>query len=65
MITKEQILEDIKKHLDAIDNEIYSYGFEIDISTKSNQKNYLNDFISIKKNYHSSPYCTTTGITSV
>ena len=53
---KAQILAEIKKHLESIDDEIVGYGFSLNISTKTDKSEYSNDFIKISKN-HSDGIC--------
>ena len=48
---KKQILKDIEKHLNSIDKEILNYGFSITLTVK-NDEEYINDFITINKNFH-------------
>ena len=49
---KKQILKDIEKHLNSIDKEILNYGFSITLTVKNNDKEYINDLITINKNFH-------------
>ena len=52
---KKQILKDIEKHLNSIDKEILNYGFSIALTVK-NDEEYINDLITINKNFHNSYY---------
>ena len=52
---KKQILKDIEKHLNSIDKEILNYGFSITLTVK-NDEEYINDLITINKNFHNSYY---------
>lgn len=54
---KEKLLNDIKKQLENIDDEIVCYGYALNLTIKSDDKKceYARDFISIKKNYPDSP----------
>ena len=53
---KKQILKDIEKHLNSIDKEILNYGFSITLTVKNNDKEYINDLITINKNFHNGYY---------
>lgn len=52
---KQQILKDIEKHLNNIDKKILSYGFSITLTVK-NDEEYINDFITINKNFYNGYY---------
>lgn len=52
---KQQILKDIEKYLNSIDKEILNYGFSITLTVKSDEE-YINDLITINKNFHNSYY---------
>lgn len=63
---KDQLLSEIKKHLESIDNEIVSYGYSLNLTTKRNNEELLNDFITISKNHSNGYFCPPyTGITGV
>ena len=64
---KAQILAEIKKHLESIDNEIVGYGFSLNITTKKDKEEYSNDFITISKNHSNGYFCPPpyTGITRI
>lgn len=49
MKTKEEMLNDIKRALEVIDEEIICYGYTLDITTKTNTV-HVNNYISITKN---------------
>lgn len=54
---KDKILAEIKKHLECIDNEIVGYGFSLNITTKKDKEELLNDFITISKNHSNGYFC--------
>lgn len=63
---KTQILAEIKKHLDNIDNEIVGYGFSLNITTKKDKGEFSRDYITISKNHSNGYFCPPyTGITGV
>ena len=55
---KKQILKDIEKHLNSIDKEILSYGFSITLTVKNDDEEYINDIITINKNFHNGYYAS-------
>lgn len=56
-MNKEQILEDVKKHLQVIDDEILDYGFAFNLTTKKEGSEYINNFTTISKNFNNHLFC--------
>lgn len=51
-MNKEEILKEIEKHLNSIDKEILSCSYSINLTIKNDKEEYLNDVITISKNFY-------------
>ncbi len=50
---KQKILKEIEKHLNVIDEEILYCNYSINLTIKNDKEEYLNDVITISKNFYS------------
>lgn len=56
MKTKTEIINDINRALEIVDDEILYYGYTLDITTKTDEE-YINNNISISKNRYTNNLC--------
>lgn len=53
---KKQILEEIEKHLNNLDEEIVHYGYSLVLTTSKENEQYLYNVTTINKNFNSGVY---------
>ena len=56
-MTREQILKEIEKHLNSVDEEILYYSYSINLTLKNDKEEYLRDGITISKNFSTGWQC--------
>ena len=64
-MNKQEILKEIEKHLNGIDKDILHCSYSINLTIKNDKKEYLNDVITISKNFHSNLLCASPYVNTV